>query len=99
MSRYVGAEEKLELSFRSGNSGTGAQGQFVRAHPFARPTTTLRDKRRSAMVEYALVIAVFCAILFAIVAFARALHAYHFADNAAHGAAPYALVRGAPRQG
>jgi len=51
------------------------------------------------MVEYALVIAVFCAILFAIVAFARALHAYHFADNAAHGAAPYALVRGAPRQG
>lgn len=54
----------------------------------------LRDNRRSVFIEYALIVAVFCAILLAIVIFARAIQTYHLADNATPETARYAIADG-----
>lgn len=100
MSRFVGAGENLGLNYGGGYLRKTAKGQSLTpAYQLKRESVRPPDKRRNAMVEYALVLAAFCAILIAIVAIAQALRAHHSADNATRQAAPYALVRGALRQG
>ncbi len=100
MSRIVGAEEKLGFSFGGGYLRKTATGQeLVPAYQLTPAAARPRDKRRSALVEYALVIAAFCAIIFTIVALARTIHSRPVAENGARPAAPYALVHGALRQG
>lgn len=58
---------------------------------------SLQEKRRNAMIEYALIIAAFFAILLAIVAISNALRSHSTARNAAHQATSCALVCGMPR--
>lgn len=94
MSKYMHAGEKFDLGFHESHFGMGAKSQtFERARPWVPPDTWLREKRRSALVEYALVALVFLALLFAIAVLARTLQGHHLADNAAHKATRHALVR------
>lgn len=99
MSRFVSAADKLGLNHGGGYLRKTGKGQSLTpAYQLAPAATRPPNKRRSALVEYALVIAAFCAILITIVVLARSLQGHHVSDNAAHQAAPYALVRGALRQ-
>jgi TadE-like protein len=95
MSKYIHAAEKFDVGFHESDFGMSAKGQtFERAHPWVPRDTWLREKRRSALVEYALVVLVFFALLLAIVILARTLQGHHFAGNAAHEATRYALAQG-----
>lgn len=100
MSRLVSAEDKLRFSYGGGYLRKTAKGQSLTpAYQLKPEAARPRDKRKSALVEYALVFAAFCAILLTIVVLAHSFKARPVAHNAARPVAPYALSQGALRKG
>ena len=68
--------------------------RHLRAHPQTRCFLGPAGERGANLLEYALVLTLLLALLFAVIDFGRGLYAYHFVSNAAREGTRYAMVRG-----